>query len=69
MLDFVLGALLVALAVRGWMRGFVRESVSLIVLVVGLFFAFRLSTPGGAVIESLAGTSTDASRLAAGIVI
>jgi len=67
--DFVLGALIVALAVRGWMRGFVRESISLAVLVVGLFVAFRLSTPGGTLVESLAGTSTDASRLAAGFVI
>ena len=68
-MDFVLGALIVALAVRGWMRGFVRESISFAVLVVGLFVAFRLSTPGGTLIESLAGTSTDASRLAAGLVI
>ena len=69
MVDFVLGALIVALAVRGWMRGFVRETVSLVVLIVGLLLAFRLSTPGGAVVESLAGTSTDVSRLAAGIVV
>lgn len=68
-MDFVLGALIVALAVRGWMRGFVRESISFAVLVVGLFVAFRLSTPGGALVESLAGTSADASRLAAGLVI
>jgi uncharacterized protein YkwD len=67
--DFLLGALIVALAVRGWMRGFVRESISFLVLVVGLVVAFRLSTPGGSLVESLAGTSADGSRLAAGMVI
>ena len=69
MVDFVLGALIVALVVRGWMRGFVREAISLAVLLVGLFVAFRLSTPGGSLIESMAGTSADGSRLAAGLVI
>jgi uncharacterized membrane protein required for colicin V production len=69
LVDFVLGALIVALAVRGWMRGFVRESISFAVLVVGLLVAFRLSTPGGLLFESLAGTSADGSRLAAGLVI
>lgn len=65
----MLGALIVALGVRGWMRGLIRETISLLVLVVGLFVAFRLSTPGGVLVESLAGTSSDASRLAAGLVI
>ena len=69
MIDLLLITVIVALAVRGWMRGLVRESISLAVLVVGLVLAFRLSTPGGAMIESLAGTTTDASRLVAGLVI
>lgn len=67
MLDFVLGALFVALAVRGWLRGLVREVIGLGVVIVGLFLAFRLSTPLGQVVESMVGTSTDVSRLIAGI--
>ena len=53
MLDFVLGAILVALAVRGWMRGFAREAIGLAVILAGLVFAFRLSTPVGAVVEAV----------------
>jgi membrane protein required for colicin V production len=67
MLDFVLGVLLVALALRGWLRGFVREAIGLGVVVAGSFLAFRLSTPLGEVVESMAGTSADVSRLIAGL--
>ncbi len=69
MLDFLLGAVIVALAIRGWWRGLVREAVALTVLVVGLILSFRLSTPAGDVVESLAGVSSDVGRLIAGVVI
>lgn len=69
MLDFLLGALLVALAVRGWWRGLLREAISLGVVVVGLVIAFRLSTPLGNVFEGMAGVSPEVGRLVAGIVI
>jgi uncharacterized protein YkwD/uncharacterized membrane protein required for colicin V production len=68
-LDFLLGALLVALAVRGWWRGLLREAVSLGVIVVGLVVAFRLSTPLGNVIEGMAGVSPEVGRLAGGLAI
>jgi len=69
MLDLVLGALLVGLAIRGWRRGLVREVLSLAVLVVGTVAAFRLSTPLGAVFANMSGASPDAARWVAGVVI
>ncbi len=69
MLDLILGALLVGLAIRGWMRGLVKEVVSLAVLVVGTIAAFRLSTPVGRVFANMSGASPDASRYVAGIAI
>lgn len=69
MLDIVIGALLVVLVIRGWMRGLVREVLGLVVIVVGTLVAFRLSTPTGRVIASMSGSSPDAARVAAGIII
>ncbi len=69
MLDLVLGALLVGLAVRGWRRGLLREVISLTVLIVGTVAAFRLSTPLGAVFANMSGASPDAARWVAGAVI
>ncbi len=69
MLDLVLGALLVALGIRGWMRGLVKEVISLAVLVMGTVAAFRLSTPVGRVIANMSGASPDAARYIAGVVI
>ncbi len=69
MLDLVLGALLVGLGIRGWMRGLVKEVISLVVLIVGTVAAFRLSTPLGRVIANMSGVSPTASRYVAGIII
>ena len=69
MLDLILGALLVGLAIRGWMRGLVKEIISLTVLVVGTIAAFRLSTPVGRIFANMSGASPDASRYVAGIAI
>ena len=69
MLDLVLGGLLVVLAVRGWMRGLVKEVISLAVLIVGTIVSFRLSTPLGRIFSAMSGASPDASRLVAGMVI
>jgi uncharacterized membrane protein required for colicin V production len=68
-LDFVLGAILVALAVRGWMRGFAREAIGLAVILAGLVLAFRLSTPVGAVVEAMSGASPDVARLIGGVIV
>ena len=69
MLDLLLGAVLVALAVRGWWRGLLREAIGLAVLVVGMVLAFRMSTPVGEVVEALAGVPPEVGRLIAGVLI
>ena len=69
MVDFLLGAIVVGLAVRGWWRGLLREAIGLGVLVVGIVAAFRLSTPVGEIFESMAGASPEIGRLTAGVII
>lgn len=69
MLDLVLGGLLVVLAIRGWMRGLVKEVISLAVLVVGTVASFRLSTPLGRWLAEATGISPDAARIVSGLFI
>lgn len=69
MLDFVLGAGLAALAVRGWIRGFVRELLDLVGLVVGAIIAFRLSAPMGGFLSDRFGVSPEWGRIGAGITL
>lgn len=69
MIDFVLGLVLAAMLVRGWMRGFVRESLDLVGLVLGAWIAFRLSAPFGTFISDSFGVSPEAARIAAGIIL
>ncbi len=69
MIDFVLGLYLAALVARGWLRGFVRELMDLVGLVLGLVVAFRLSEPLGEFVSSWSGMGPGASRVTAGIVL
>jgi membrane protein required for colicin V production len=69
MIDFVLGLALAAMLVRGWMRGFVRESLDLVGLVLGVLIAFRLSGPFGAFLTDSFGVSPEAGRIVGGIVL
>lgn len=69
MLDLILGAALVMLAIYGWMQGLVRAVISLAVLVVGTIASFRLSGPLGEIIAEMSGTSPDASRMVAGLAV
>jgi uncharacterized membrane protein required for colicin V production len=69
MIDFVLGLVLAAMLVRGWMRGFVRESLDLVGLVLGVWVAFRLSGPFGTFISDSFGVSPEAARIAGGIIL
>ena len=69
MLDFVLGIGLAALAVRGWLRGFVRELLDLVGLVVGAAIAFRMSAPLGGFLSDRFGASPEWGRIGAGIVL
>lgn len=69
MIDFVLGAGLAALVVRGWLRGLIREAIGLGVIFVGTFLAFRLSGPMGAIVSAMSGAGDDAARIAGGIIV
>jgi len=69
MLDFILGLYIAALAVRGWLRGFVRELMDLIGLVVGAIVAFRLSEPFGGFLTDRFGVSPEWGRIGAGIAL
>lgn len=69
MLDFVLGIFFLALLIRGWTRGFVKEAMDLLGVLLGAAIAFRLSGPAGAAIAATFGTAPVVSRLVAGVII
>ncbi|MGH8874337.1 MAG: CvpA family protein, partial [Acidimicrobiia bacterium] len=69
MIDFFLGMSLAGLAVRGWLRGLVREAMDLVGLVVGVAVAFRVSAPFGEYLASQFGFGPEVARLTASVVI
>ncbi len=69
MIDFVLGAGLALLLIRGWMRGLVREAIGLGVIFAGTFLAFRLAGPMGAIVMAMTGAGEDAARIVGGIIV
>jgi len=69
MIDFVLGAALAGLVVRGWMRGLVRELLDLVGLVLGAAVAFRLSAPIGDFVTDRFGVTSEWARLGAGVLL
>ena len=69
MLDALLLGSFAFLLVRGWYRGFVREAMDLVGLILGTVMAFRFGPAVGAVIKAMSGISSDAGRLAGGLVV
>lgn len=69
MIDLAILLLLGLLLVRGWARGFVREGMDLVGLLVGTVLAFRLGPTVGRVVTAMASTSDEASRLIGGFVV
>ncbi len=69
MIDVLLVALLLFLAVRGWYRGLVREALDLAGLVAGTVLAFRFGPLLGGVISSMANISADIGRLVGRMVL
>lgn len=69
MIDFILGIALAAMLVRGWLRGFVREALDLVGLVVGLWLAFRLSGPFGDFLADSFGFSPEVGRIGGGLAL
>ncbi len=69
MIDFVLGIALAGMLVRGWARGFVRESLDLVSLIVGIWIAFRLSAPFGDFLTDSFGVAPELARIGGGIAL
>lgn len=69
MIDFVLGLALAGMLVRGWIRGFVREALDLVGLVIGFWLAFRLSAPFGSFLTNSFGVSPEAGRIGGGVLL
>ncbi len=69
MIDFLLGLYLAGLAVRGWLRGFVKELLDLVGLILGLAVAFRLSAPLGDFLSDWLDVTPEWARLGAGIAL
>ena len=69
MLDFLLGTFFVILFLRGWARGFVKEAMDLLGVILGLAVAFRLSPVAGGVVGGIVGSSPTVSRVLGGLVL
>ncbi len=69
MIDFLLGIYLAGLAVRGWLRGLVKEAVDLAGMVLGVVVAFRVSAPVGDFLSNRFGVSPEAGRIGAAIAL
>ncbi len=69
MTDFILGIFLAGLLVRGWMRGFVRETLDLVGLLVGLWIAIRLSAPLGEFLTDRFGATPEVATIGAGVIL
>ena len=69
MLDFILGLALAGLLVRGWTRGFVREALDLVGLILGVWIAFRLSGPLGEFLTDRFGVAPEVAGVGAGILL
>ena len=67
--DWVVLAVVAALAFRGWRRGLVREVVELAVLFAGTVIVFRMSPAVGAVLSGMANIPPEVARIVGGVVI
>ena len=69
MIDFLLGLYFAGLFVRGWVRGFTREAMDLVGLILGLALAFRFSGLVGDALAEWLGISPEFGRLAGGVAL
>lgn len=69
MLDVLLGAGIAWLAVRGWIRGLVREALGLVGLFLGTILSFRLGGLIGDFLTRSFGWPHEVARVAGGMVI
>lgn len=67
--DLIVAAVAVALVIRGWMRGMLREALEVAVLIVGVFLVFRLSPVVGSIIAGMANIPYEVARITAGTLL
>ena len=67
--DLIVAAVVAALVVRGWFRGFLREALEIAVLVVGMFVVFRLSPVVGSVLAGMANIPYEVARIVSGVIL
>lgn len=68
-IDIVAILLLGLLLVRGWWRGFVREAMDLVGLILGTVLAFRLAPFMGGVVNTFFDVSEPVARLIGGSIV
>jgi uncharacterized membrane protein required for colicin V production len=66
--DLVAVAVAAGFVIRGWLRGFVREVIELLVLVSGVVVVFRFSAPIGTVLSAMANIPYELARIVGGVV-
>jgi uncharacterized protein YkwD len=68
-IDLAILVFLALLLFRGWTRGFVREAMDLVGLVIGTILAFRLGPAMGAIVGSMADISDEMARFIGGFIV
>jgi len=68
-IDLVILVFLGLLLARGWTRGFVREAMDLVGLVIGTILAFRLGPAFGSIVAAMADVSDEVARLIGGFIV
>ncbi len=66
MIDLIAVSVLVLLVVRGWARGFVRQALDVVTLLVGAAFAFRMAPVVGRSLTEIFGWSPELARVIGG---
>ncbi|MGI9584184.1 MAG: CvpA family protein, partial [Acidimicrobiia bacterium] len=69
MYDWIVLAIVTALAVRGWMRGAVRETLDVALLLFGSLLVFRLSPAVGTVLAGMANIPYEVARVVASVLL
>jgi len=67
MIDYILLGLIGLFAVRGYVRGLVRELLDVVALIAGAVLGFRLAGVVGPIVAGVSGLSPEVSRLAGGV--
>jgi len=65
--DLIVLGLIVLLALRGVVRGLVREAFDIGALLLGTVVAFRLAAPAGRTLAAMSGLTVEVARVVAGL--